>query len=252
MTSSHDAPSRAPDETIRHVRPPRPIRFPSEAEVPEGKRHYELRTFLYRLLKLAFADRACVGCDQFVYWNARSPKRCLSPDGFVYLGAADRDFKSWKTWERGTPQLAVEIVSDPGTEIFDWDRRYEAYLELGVAELVRFDPDAEPGKRIAVWDRIDDDLVERVVEGDATPCLTLGLYWRVAPVEGYPVGLRLTRDEAGEDLLPTPDEVARRDADAARRDADAARLDAGAARREADAARARIAELEAELAKRGG
>lgn len=210
--------------------------FPSEAEVPEGKRHLELRTFLYRVLKLAFADRACIGCDQFVYWNARNPKRCLSPDGFVYVGAPDHDFKSWKTWERGTPQLAIEIVSDPGTEIFDWRRRYASYAELGVAELVLFDPDAPQGARLRVWDRIEDDLVERIVEGDRSPCLTLSLHWVVAPVAEYPAGLRLSHDPEGTRLLPAPEEASRREADAARR--------------EADAARARIAELEQQLASR--
>jgi Uma2 family endonuclease len=228
MATIHVMSSAAPrDLAVRHVRAPRRVVFPSEAEVPEGKRHYKLRTFLYQVLELALADRACIGCDQFVYWNARLPGRCLSPDAFVYLGAPDCDFESWKTWERGTPQLAVEIVSDPGTEIFDWDRRYQSYLELGVRELVRFDPDAPEGARVAVWDRVDDDLIERVVEADATPCLTLGLHWIVRPVEGYPAGLRLARDPEGSDLLLSPAE-------------------------ERDAARRRVAELEAELARRGG
>src|SRR5262245_59661975 len=105
---------RAPVLGVRHVRPPGRIVYPSEAEVPEGKRHGKLRMFLCTILELAVSDRACVGSDQFVYWNARAPKRCLSPDGFVYIGTPDCDFKSWKTWERGTPQLAIEIVSDPG------------------------------------------------------------------------------------------------------------------------------------------
>lgn len=35
---------------LRYVREPEPIRFPEEAEVPEGKRHLVLRTFLFRLL----------------------------------------------------------------------------------------------------------------------------------------------------------------------------------------------------------
>jgi hypothetical protein len=35
-------------------------------------------------------------------------------------------------------------------------------------ELVSFDAEAEPGSRLRVWDRIDDDLVEREVSADAT------------------------------------------------------------------------------------
>ena len=93
--------------SIRHARPPRRVVFPTEEKVPEGKRHFELRTFLYQVLKLAFADQACIGCDQFVYWNARSPKRCLAPDVFVCPGRPDEMFDSWKTWERGTPRRSV-------------------------------------------------------------------------------------------------------------------------------------------------
>jgi hypothetical protein len=44
---------------------------------------------------------------------------------------------------------------------------------------------------------VDGDLVERVVEGDRTPCAVLGGTWVVAPTAGYPVGLRL-EDERGE------------------------------------------------------
>jgi Uma2 family endonuclease len=228
--------SAVPRPSIRHVRPPKPIRFPTEEKVPEGIRHLELRTFLYRVLKLALEDHAQVGSDQFMYWNGRNPKRYLAPDVFVHFGAPHELVKSWKTWERGTPQLAIEIVSDPGTEIDDFPSKLERYEELGVPELVLFDPDAPKGSRVRAWDRVEDDLVERVVEDDRTPCLSLGLHWVVAPVETHPVGLRLARDEAGEDLLPSPEEAVRREMEAAKR--------------EAEAARARIAELEAALAQR--
>ncbi|WP_437931791.1 hypothetical protein WMF37_21890 [Sorangium sp. So ce291] len=40
-------------------------------------------------------------------------------------------------------------------------------------ELVAFDPEAAPGERLRVWDRIDGDLVERVVEGERSPCTVL-------------------------------------------------------------------------------
>jgi Uma2 family endonuclease len=214
----------------------------------------ELRTFLYRVLKLAFADRAGLGSDCFVYWHGSNPRRCLAPDVFVHLGAPHVGVKSWKTWERGTPQLAVEIVSDPGTEIEDWDDKLHRYHELGVQELVRFDPDAPAGSRLRVWDRIADDLVERAVSDDRSACLPLGLHWVVAPIEEWPTGLRLARDEAGADLLPVPEEAARRaQAEAQRGQAEAQRGQAEAqrgqaeAQREAEAARAKVAELEALL-----
>jgi Uma2 family endonuclease len=183
---------------LPHLRPLKPLHFPTEAEVPETKVHLTLRTALYAILKLAFGDSACVGSDQFVYWNARDPKRCAAPDVFVRKGERDTLFKSWKTWERGTPELAVEILSEDE----DWDDKLARYHELGVKELVAFDPEA---LRIRVWDRLEDDLVERKVDAKPTPCVTLGGSWVVAPIEGLE-GLRLARDERGKDLLPTPTE----------------------------------------------
>ena len=48
---------------------------------------------------------------------------------------------------------------------------------------------------VCVWDRVEGDLVERLVEGDSTPCLTLGLVWVVRPVEDEALGLRFTDGE---------------------------------------------------------
>ncbi|MBI2388090.1 MAG: Uma2 family endonuclease [Deltaproteobacteria bacterium] len=173
--------------------------------MPESKRHFKLRTTLFAILELALGKDVVLGSDQFVYWNARDPRRCLAPDVFVFVGRPDEDIQSWKTWERGgPPQLAVEITSDSDHEPLRWDDKLERYHELGVRELVRFDADAAPGRRLRVWDRLDDDLVERIVEGDSTPCLTLGLTWLVAPLADLPAALRLAREAA---ILPTPDEA---------------------------------------------
>lgn len=189
--------------------------------MPETKLHFLLRTSLYAILELAFGAKARVGCDQFVYWNARDPKRCLAPDVFLHLGAPDCVFQSWKTWELGTPELAVEILSRSDEAPKVLGDKVERYHELGVQELVVFDPDGPAGSRVRAWDRIDEDLVERKVTADATPCVTLGAHWVVAPCGGLDA-LRLSHDAAGARLFPTPTE----------RDA------------------ARIAELEAELARR--
>src|SRR4051812_30302446 len=111
-----DAPGRPPFARGRrlYVTAPRPIAFPSEEppaeHVSETKRHLEVRTTLYLLLKDALAG-AAIGSDQFVYWDAGDPRRCLSPDVFVKLGAREATFDNWKIWERGAPDLAVEIVS---------------------------------------------------------------------------------------------------------------------------------------------
>jgi hypothetical protein len=72
-----------------------------------------------------------------------------------------------------------------------WSDKLGRYFECGVAEVVRFDPAAPEGARLRVWDRLDDDLVERVVILDRTACVTLTLGWVVSPVAEEPVGLRV-------------------------------------------------------------
>ncbi len=106
---------------LRHVRTPTPLVFPSGAELPESRRHLDLRTFLYGVLRRAYGNRAAVGSEQFVYFHASDPKRCLAPDAMVRLNASNEPFDSWKTWERGAPELAVEIVSPE-------DRRWDEKL----------------------------------------------------------------------------------------------------------------------------
>jgi Uma2 family endonuclease len=192
-------------ESLRHRRAVQPLFFPSsepESErVPESKRHLTLRTALYQILSLEVRGAHSVGSEQFVYWNARDPRRCCSPDAFVKLSVADEMFETWKTWERGVPELVVEILSRSDREHDTWNDKLERFHELGAREVVRFDADAAPGERLRVWDRMEDDLVERVVDGDATPCLTFALFWVVRPVDGVDIGLRLARDPGGRELL---------------------------------------------------
>jgi Uma2 family endonuclease len=204
--------------SVRHRRPPQPVHFPDGARVPEEKEHFELRALLYDILMLAFATRASIGSDQFVYWNGRDPKRCLAPDAFVYWGTPDEKFRSWKTWERGTPQIAVEIASAFDRGAPAWEAKLTSYQELGVRELVSFDAEAEPGSRLRVWDRVEDDLVEREVSDDATVCRALSgrsattpeLFWVVVSSADHVAALRLAEDAAGARLLPTAREAAER------------------------------------------
>jgi hypothetical protein len=181
-----------------------------------------------------------VGADQFVYFDAAEPKRCLAPDSFVTLGVLDHDFESYKVWEEGTPDVAFEVLSPSDSpERWTFDEKLRRYHALGVRELVTFHVDAAPGERLRVWDRIENDLVERVVTDDTTPCLTLGVTLLIGPVDQYPVGLRLARDAAGKDLVLTEAEAAGA--------AVAARNVEAAARKVAED---RVAELERALAAR--
>ena len=163
----------------RYRATPNAVEFPSNLGMPETRRHYELRTTLFQVAKLAFAERASIGSDQLVYWNAADPYRCLAPDLFIRLGVPDSLFDTWKTWERGAPDVAVEIVSDSDASELAWEDRLHRYRELGIEELVRFDPIA-PADSLRVWDRVREDLVERMIDdASIAESAVLGLCWVV-------------------------------------------------------------------------
>jgi Uma2 family endonuclease len=203
-------PHRHPE--LRYVRAPEPVEFPEEAEVPESYAHLVVRTFLFRLLSYALGPEHTVCSDQFVYWDASTNKKQLAPDVFVRMGHPQpAQLGSWQTWKAGgAPDLAVEIVSPNEGDGVTWEEKLARYHQLGVTELVRFDPQAPEGKRLRVWDRVRGDLVERQLGEDRTPCLTLGLAWVVRLVPGpnrggeY-LGLRLMDDEGR--LLETQEEA---------------------------------------------
>lgn len=139
-----------------------------------------------------------------------------------------------KTWERGAPQVGVEIIGPSDAKELAWAQKFERYRQAGVAELVRFNV-LDDTPVLTLWDLVDGDLVERDLgDPEARFSGALGFYWCVVPDKRLKAMLRLARDRDGTDLLPTPAEHA---AKQAKRTAN-------------EAARARIAELEAELARR--
>jgi len=237
---------------LQHVRAAQPLRFPEQEPESErmgqGRRHYKLCKALYEMLCRACVPEHTVGADQFVYFDAANPRRCLAPDAFVTLDVRDHDFDAYLVWEEGTPELAFEVLSPSDTpERWPFEEKLRRYRTLGVRELVTFHIDASAGARLRVWDRLEHDLVERVVTGDRTPCVTLGLTLLVGPVDEYPVGLRLARDAEGRDLLLT-------DAEGRRAEGQAKEVEAAGRAAEAEArqrAEERIAQLEKELAARG-
>jgi Uma2 family endonuclease len=184
------------------------LRFPDEETVPETKRHLEIRTALYQALKLALADRAAIGSDQFVYWDPTDPRQCLAPDIFVRLGIADHPFRTWKVWEHGAPQVAVEVISGSDERDRDWGAKLDRYRRLGVAELVRFDSESST-ESIRVWDAVDGNLVERSYE-TAARSNVLSAFWVVATDPVLGPTLRLSHDPEGRNLYPTPAERAER------------------------------------------
>jgi hypothetical protein len=243
---------------------PVPVHFPDREVVPESKRHLEVRTALYQFLKLAFADRAAVGSEQFVYWDPTDPRQCLAPDVFVRFGAPDEMFGIWKLWQRGAPHVAIEVVAPSGgprdESDRNWDAKLDRYRRMGVAELVRFDPEVDGGL-LRIWDSVDDDLVERQVTGRVAQSKQLPGFWVVTQDPELGPMLRLSHDELGQRLYPTPvereAEARQREVEARQREAEGRQREAEGRQREAEgrqrehearlAAERRVRELEAEL-----
>lgn len=195
-----------------YVKAPKRVFFRSEETfeeaAPETKRHLEARTTLYLLMREALAG-AAVGSDQFVYFDPEDPRKCLSPDVSAKLDCTDNTFGNWKVWERGAPDVAVEIVSASARPEQEWSDKLQRYKSSGVRELVRFDLE-EKNLPIRVWDRVEGDLVERAHQDPKLrECTALGLWWTMAPSAYGPL-LRLARDQEGRQLLPTPDEERQR------------------------------------------
>jgi hypothetical protein len=225
-----------------YLRPPVPLHFPEDAEMPEGKRHLELRTLLFQFLQFAFASEAGIGCDQFVYWDPTDPRACLAPDAFVRFGQPDDLFGSWKVWERGAPHVAVEVISDSDDGPSAWAEKLEKYRRIGVRELIRFDPEASP-QVFRVWDLIGSDLLERKLSAPVAQSRVLPGFWRIVERPGFGPTLRLSHDELGERLFLTP----------AEHEVEARRTETEAHRAETEArqlAEQRVRELEAELRRR--
>lgn len=214
--------------TLRHVRPVRPIEFPSsdpEWDMGQTGLHQRLCDALYRLLRDALAPASLVASDQFLYFDAADNRRKCAPDLLVKLGAPHRLVDTWKTWENGTPDLCVEILSSSDHEKLTLDDKLARYHAIGVPEVVALAPLAPAGSRLRAWDRVDGDLVERVVDDERTPSVTLGLWLVLAPMPEEPdldVALRLARDPLGRDLLPTRTERLRAEKDRERADKEAA------------------------------
>lgn len=221
---------------IRYVRPVRPVDFPAsdpEWEMGEGLQHRRLCDLIHELLRRAVTGESSVGCNQFVYFDASDAQRKCAPDAFVCLDVPQELFDTWKTWEKGAPELCVEILSPSETrEKLPLEEKLARFHTMGVEEVIAFDVEAPIGKRLRAWDLVSGDLVERVVEGETTPCRTLGLWFVIAQCAdlGLEHALRLAEDSSGKVLVLSPVEVERA---------------------QKERALAELAHLRAELAKRG-
>jgi Uma2 family endonuclease len=223
----------------RYLRAPVPLYFPVEERVPETALHRMLVDRLFESVRRELGKTALISCDQFMYWDPTDPRLCLAPDLAVRLGGPPLLLDTWKIWEHGAPHLAVEIVSDSDASERNVEQKLARYRQTGVPELVCFDRN-ERTQPLRIWDLVAGDLVERdSADAEFKRCDALGLYWHLPfdADERCPT-LRLARDRDGGGLLLTDAE-----GEAVERAAKEAALAAK------EAALARVAELEAELAR---
>ena len=224
----------------------------------------ELRPEVDRLLRERGAP-TFVGADQYVGWHPDDRKKVVAPDVYVLPGVAPgEEFDFWKVWQTGVvPSFALEIVSSrKGKDYVDAPQRY---ADLGVTELIVFDPRharRRAGMAWQVYRRVPGRGFVRVeaTSEDRVRSQVLGC-WLRAVGAGKLLRLRLATDPSGEALRPTIAEAERAEraraetaearAEAALATTESARAEAESARAETESLRAELARLRAELGRRG-
>ena len=200
-----------------------PTIYPTEDDMGEGS----LQRFISELFR-ALVERwlmtrpggvpTFVGANQFIYWQQFNSKRTLAPDVFVLPGVAPGiKINSWKTWEHGfAPSFALEVVSQDDY-LKDYRDGPTSYDEIGVKELVIFDPEyrndltdrlrfqvfrrlSKPGRGLVRVEATNDDRVRSRV---------LGCHLRAVGANLDTLRLRLATGPKGDALFPTEAESER-------------------------------------------
>jgi len=249
--------------------------------VPQSVEHQAHEVRLQSLLRawVTRTDRNwLVGCELAFRWDPKEPRVGVDPD--VYLVemppcAPNGNIYRVRTWEPGNsaPILAIEIVSPtrPGKDYTNSPEKHDC---LGTFELWTFDPDLlghspdQPAVYLQIFQRETNARLTRTYAG-AGPVFSDALDAWVMVIDGE---LVISNDPEGKNRWLTLEETAllraanadKRADDEAKRAAKEAKRAAKEAKRADDAekraraeqtekekALARIAELEALLAKRG-
>lgn len=226
--------------------------YPVCDDMGETGFHHFATNLLIELLStyLAALERpAFVRGNQFFYYKKGDPRAVVAPDVYVVEGHERHPTQvdNWKTWEPGEdpPVFALEIVSEVYRKDYA-DTFLERYQQLGVRELVRYDPRGGHRRKREVFAHfVRDDqgqLVRRPVFGERVHLVSYEELWLVRHAGDV---LRIAVGPKGSVLWPTAAERAA--AEAERADAEAERAAAAEARAAAAEARAAaaLAELEA-------
>lgn len=220
--------------------------------MPESVVHDQAVELLKALLAAwaARAGSAFVARNLAVRWDEGHPQVGIDPDVCVLSPPPPNaaDLRSIRTWLPGhsAPAIAIEVVSETNPHK-DYAIAPDKYAASGAGELWVFDPllagpSVHGGPfRLQVWHRGQDGDLTRTYAGEGPArSPTLGAFL-VATDEGRK--LRIAHDEAATAFWLTPEEAERASKDVER----AAKESERAAK---EAALARIAELEAALAKK--
>ncbi|MEO1266998.1 MAG: Uma2 family endonuclease [Myxococcota bacterium] len=184
-------------------------------------------------------DHLYVGSDQFFAWMQKRPLVRLSPDVYIFEPPpGERRFKTLQMWEpdHNPPRIGIEFVSTSNRSKDHRDSHLK-YDQLGAQELVLFEPEAAHALGpwpLKVYRRDSDGRWQQAEHpNDRAPIWLNTLEaWILMAWSADGPRLRLSRDAAGHDRIPTHQEraaqerQARLDAEQARLDAEQARLDA--------------------------
>jgi Uma2 family endonuclease len=229
-----------------------------EGRVPEAPWHDLAAEHIRRVLQ-SYVDRerpsAAVYRNCAVRMLRERPSVGFDPDVCFVDPAPAKGHRidSLKTWlaDHHVPLLSIEVVSK-SHPTKDYVQVPDQCAAAGIRELVIFDP-ARAGPRSAryllqVWQRAEDGGFERVHAGDGPARSSLFDAWWIVDSERHL--LRLSDDASGTRPWPTDEDIERQRAEDERQRAEDERQRAEDERQRADAAAARVAELEAELARR--
>ena len=121
------------------------VHYPVEDDQPmsETIKHGKVATDARMVLDLRHIDRvdACVGGNNFLYYEEGNPKAVVSPDVFVAYGVPkETDREVWKLWVEGkAPDFILEVTSK-STRKHDERKKKAIYERIGVTEYWQFDP----------------------------------------------------------------------------------------------------------------
>ena len=233
---------------------PDPTHYPVDEDMGESILHKLIIEILRPLVARWLAERGTpcfVGADQFIYWVQYAPTRSVAPDLYVLPGVpVDAQVKAWKVWETGVvPSFALEVVSDDFRK--DYHDTPVRYADLGVSELIVFDPLSAALPERVRWQvfrhapQTGFSVVERS-DGDRVRSEALGCWLRAVGSESE-LRVRLATGANGDALVPTEAE-AERAAKEAEREAKETEREAKETERAArEAAEAEVARLRADI-----